>query len=411
MGAPTQDTWAEGLQLALRMNFKFPNFSPTPLKKLIPNASPQAIEFLQLLLQYDPNKRPTAAEALEHPFLKNAGSFVSNQPQSTSHARAVASSTNRGTVVISSPTRASNVVPLKNDTDEVVPDQSVETVPNQSKPIAKQPQVRRELSAKKSSGNKIILQRLSDSLESGIESGPKPIVARQDSFGRRGSGRMKTTKLNQTTSKPPNDLIEPTTTTQSYSRRSDGPISSRERRRILTQNKSDLSVDRSSRKINHSGISIGRESKRTPEAHVNGPSAVSRTSYQSQRPLADPKNQPRAMTEPADALSNLMIGSGHSGGAVYGRSGFAFSTYTNGPRRRASQDSTGSNGSAENDTKASKKRRDSWESMLAEMIGDPDSSSAERANAKEFTRGPTTGPALGGTRVEAVGRKQGRRRG
>jgi serine/threonine protein kinase len=41
------------------------------LKKLITNASPDAIDFMISTLQYDSRKRPTASELLKHPFFKN----------------------------------------------------------------------------------------------------------------------------------------------------------------------------------------------------------------------------------------------------------------------------------------------------------------------------------------------------
>ena len=37
--------------------------------RLYPSADPKLLDLLARLLQFDPNKRPTAAEALEHPYL------------------------------------------------------------------------------------------------------------------------------------------------------------------------------------------------------------------------------------------------------------------------------------------------------------------------------------------------------
>ena len=49
-----------GLRLASAMNFRFPQFAPTPLSTLIPHASPEAISLMRDLMKYDPNKRPVA---------------------------------------------------------------------------------------------------------------------------------------------------------------------------------------------------------------------------------------------------------------------------------------------------------------------------------------------------------------
>ena len=70
MGTPTQQTWPEGMKLAAQMKFSFPHFSATPLQKLIPNASPEAIDLMTSMCQWDPAKRPTAVQALQHPFFQ-----------------------------------------------------------------------------------------------------------------------------------------------------------------------------------------------------------------------------------------------------------------------------------------------------------------------------------------------------
>ena len=70
MGTPTQQTWPEGMKLAGQMKFGFPQFSATPLQKLIPNASPDAIDLMTAMCQWDPAKRPTAVQALQHPFFQ-----------------------------------------------------------------------------------------------------------------------------------------------------------------------------------------------------------------------------------------------------------------------------------------------------------------------------------------------------
>lgn len=46
LGSPTMRTWPDGIKLAAAMNFRFPQFVPTPLSTLIPNASPEAIQLM-----------------------------------------------------------------------------------------------------------------------------------------------------------------------------------------------------------------------------------------------------------------------------------------------------------------------------------------------------------------------------
>ena len=47
----------------------FPDLVPLPYESNFPPTTPEiALEFIRTLLQYDPNNRPTAIEALKHPF-------------------------------------------------------------------------------------------------------------------------------------------------------------------------------------------------------------------------------------------------------------------------------------------------------------------------------------------------------
>lgn len=58
------------MKLAAAMGFQWPSFAPTPLQKLIPHASPEAIDLIQALCHWDPNRRPTAAQCLQMPFFQ-----------------------------------------------------------------------------------------------------------------------------------------------------------------------------------------------------------------------------------------------------------------------------------------------------------------------------------------------------
>ncbi|CAB1436078.1 unnamed protein product [Pleuronectes platessa] len=50
------------------MNFRFPKCIPTSLRSLVPNASAEAITLMKDMLRWDPEKRPSAAQALRYPY-------------------------------------------------------------------------------------------------------------------------------------------------------------------------------------------------------------------------------------------------------------------------------------------------------------------------------------------------------
>ncbi|XP_061680213.1 serine/threonine-protein kinase MAK-like [Syngnathoides biaculeatus] len=68
LGTLKKADWPEGYILATSMNFRFPKCVPTCLSSLIPNASDQAITLMKDMLQWDPKKRPNAAQALRYPY-------------------------------------------------------------------------------------------------------------------------------------------------------------------------------------------------------------------------------------------------------------------------------------------------------------------------------------------------------
>jgi len=53
LGTPSKTEWPEGYQLASKIGFKFPNFIKTPLSKLLPTASNEAIDLIEKMLIYD----------------------------------------------------------------------------------------------------------------------------------------------------------------------------------------------------------------------------------------------------------------------------------------------------------------------------------------------------------------------
>ncbi|XP_076886721.1 cyclin-dependent kinase F-4-like isoform X2 [Bidens hawaiensis] len=88
IGSPTESSWAEGLELASNINYLFPELGGVNLSSLIPSASKEAVNLIASLCSWDPCKRPTATEALQHPFFQSCYYAPSSlRPKSTTIAR------------------------------------------------------------------------------------------------------------------------------------------------------------------------------------------------------------------------------------------------------------------------------------------------------------------------------------
>lgn len=70
LGTPSKQDWPEGHQLAANMNFKFPQFTETPLGQLIPNGGKEAIILMRDMMKWNPSKRPTAVQSLRYPYFQ-----------------------------------------------------------------------------------------------------------------------------------------------------------------------------------------------------------------------------------------------------------------------------------------------------------------------------------------------------
>ncbi|KAK2960352.1 putative serine/threonine protein kinase [Blattamonas nauphoetae] len=68
LGAPTPKSWPDGVKLMNDRQIRFPSTvaSSVSLSELMPQASKEAIDFIEQLLQFNPETRPTAGQALRH---------------------------------------------------------------------------------------------------------------------------------------------------------------------------------------------------------------------------------------------------------------------------------------------------------------------------------------------------------
>ncbi|OWZ23558.1 CMGC/RCK/MAK protein kinase [Phytophthora megakarya] len=73
LGTPTKEMWPEGATTASHLHMRFPKCAPVSWKRFLPPGTPSAvIRLVQDLLQYDPSRRITASQALQHSFFDQA---------------------------------------------------------------------------------------------------------------------------------------------------------------------------------------------------------------------------------------------------------------------------------------------------------------------------------------------------
>jgi len=85
LGTPVQAQWPEGFKLAAQIGFRFPQFVPTKLETLVPQAGADGIEIMVQMMLWDPSKRPSSSQALKHSYFEVSGMptvTTPNKPQS-----------------------------------------------------------------------------------------------------------------------------------------------------------------------------------------------------------------------------------------------------------------------------------------------------------------------------------------
>lgn len=68
LGSPT-NTWPEGVKQATKRGIGIAEFPEVPLATVIPNCPKDALNFIAECLRWDPTKRMTSAQMVNHPFL------------------------------------------------------------------------------------------------------------------------------------------------------------------------------------------------------------------------------------------------------------------------------------------------------------------------------------------------------
>ncbi|XP_022771530.1 serine/threonine-protein kinase MHK-like isoform X8 [Durio zibethinus] len=68
LGAPDWTSLPEATNISRLINISYSEILPTNISDIIPNASSEAVDLVMQLCSWDPLRRPTADQALQHPF-------------------------------------------------------------------------------------------------------------------------------------------------------------------------------------------------------------------------------------------------------------------------------------------------------------------------------------------------------
>ena len=80
LGTPSYMDWPEGYILAENRGLEFPLYEKQDLKNILKYASDDAIDWIEMMLNYNPKMRPSVSQILMHPFFEES-QFHFNQPK------------------------------------------------------------------------------------------------------------------------------------------------------------------------------------------------------------------------------------------------------------------------------------------------------------------------------------------
>ncbi|AAZ10106.1 protein kinase, putative [Trypanosoma equiperdum] len=69
LGSPNESVWPNGMVLAKKIRYNFPSINGVGLERVMPpHVPPHAMDLMKQMLNYDPKRRPTAQQCLQHPY-------------------------------------------------------------------------------------------------------------------------------------------------------------------------------------------------------------------------------------------------------------------------------------------------------------------------------------------------------
>ncbi|GMP90294.1 hypothetical protein CsSME_00041492 [Camellia sinensis var. sinensis] len=77
LGTPNWTTFPEARNISLLINISYSEIMPANVSDIIPNASLEAIDLIKQLCSWDPLRRPTADQSLQHPFFHDLHQILS----------------------------------------------------------------------------------------------------------------------------------------------------------------------------------------------------------------------------------------------------------------------------------------------------------------------------------------------